>query len=290
VPDGTGRVKQLTVSRLLLVSLFMLLSLSVIALFLTIQAYSDSKSPRLEELRRENALLKEELLQIASKIDQFTQEMTELREMDRQLMVVLNLESVESSEQFQGVGGSDPALFDPETTVAQVDRGLVMAMHRSLEHLNSDIELSREDKARLQFFLENQKTRQASMPSIWPANGWLSSSFGYRDSPFTGEREFHKGVDISTRTGEPIVASAEGVVSFTGWDGGFGQVVIIEHSHGFKTTYAHLKKFIVKEGQHVKRGETIGLVGSSGRSTGPHLHYEVHLNGVAVNPIRYVLR
>jgi murein DD-endopeptidase MepM/ murein hydrolase activator NlpD len=292
VPDGTGRVKQLRVSGFLLVCLFTLLSLSVIAFFLTIHAYSEIsvKIPRLAELQRENGLQKEQLLHMARKIDQFTQEMSELRKMDHKLKAMVNLETIEGDEQFRGVGGSDPSLLDPKKTVAKVDRELVRAMHRSLDNLNSDIESSKEDKAGLRKFLENQKILLASTPSIWPSKGWLSSGFGYRDSPFTGEKEFHKGIDISTRTGAPIVASADGVVSFTGWDRGYGRVVVIKHGHGFDTKYAHLKKSIVKKGQHVKRGETIGLVGSSGRTTGPHLHYEVHLNGVPVNPIRYVLR
>jgi len=292
VPDGTGRVKQLRVSGFLVVCLFTLVSLSVIAFLLTIQAYSEIsvKIPRLAELKRENTLQKEQLLHMARKIDQFAREMSELRKMDHKLKAMVNLETIEGEEQFRGVGGSDPNLLDPKTTVAKVNRDLVRAMHRSLDNLNSDMESSWEDKAGLRKFLENQKILLASTPSLSPAKGWLSSSFGYRDSPFTGKKEFHKGIDISTRTGAPIVASADGVVSFTGWDGGYGRVVVIKHGRGFKTKYAHLKKSIVKTGQHVNRGETVGLVGSSGRSTGPHLHYEVHLNGVAVNPIRYVLR
>jgi murein DD-endopeptidase MepM/ murein hydrolase activator NlpD len=292
VPDGTGKVKQLRVSGLLLVWLVMLFSLSVIGFFLTLHAYSkiSHKIPRLAELRKENALQKEQLLHMARKIDRFTQEMAELRKTDHTLKEMVNLETVEGDEQFRGVGGSDPSLLDPKITVTKVNRDLVRAMHRSLDNLDSDIESSKEDKAGLLKFLENQKILLASKPSIWPVKGWLSSSFGYRRSPFTGVKEFHKGIDVSTRAGSPIVASADGVVSFTGWDGGYGRVVLIKHGHGFETRYAHLKKSIVKKGQRVKRGETIGLVGTSGKTTGPHLHYEVHLNGVAVNPIRYVLR
>jgi murein DD-endopeptidase MepM/ murein hydrolase activator NlpD len=292
VPDGTGRVKQLRVSSSFLICLIALISLSMIALFWMVQAYSEIKVkiPRLAELQNENALQKEQILHMAKKIDQFAREMTELRKTDHQLKVMVNLEDVEGGEQFRGVGGSDPGLLDPKATVAKVGRDLIRAMHQSLDNIEGDIEASKEDKAGIQKFLEDQKILLASTPSIWPTKGWLSSSFGYRASPFTQEREFHKGIDISTRTGAPIVASADGVVSFAGWDRGYGRVIIIKHSQGFKTKYAHLKKSLVKKGQHVKRGETIGLVGTSGRTTGPHLHYEVHLNGVPVNPIRYVLK
>ena len=107
--------------------------------------------------------------------------------------------------------------------------------------------------------------------------------------PFTGRKEFHKGIDISTRIKSPIYAPADGIVSFMGRDRGYGKMVWLRHGNGILTKYGHLNTALVKKGQHVKRGETIALVGNTGRSTGPHLHYEVHLNGVAVNPIRYIL-
>jgi murein DD-endopeptidase MepM/ murein hydrolase activator NlpD len=155
-----------------------------------------------------------------------------------------------------------------------------------MEH---EIALGEEDKKELHKFLESQKILLASTPSIWPTKGWMSSRFGYRTSPFTGQKEFHKGIDISTRMNAPVIAPANGIVSHVGWNHGYGRVLTIEHGYGVKTKYAHLQKILVKKGKHVKRGETVALVGSTGRSTGPHLHYEVHLNRVAVNPLRYIL-
>jgi len=291
VPDGTGRVKQLRVSMPLIVGVISLLGFSALLFVSVISSYQDvrGKISQLSKLKKENALQKEQILHMARKIDQVTQEMIELRSLDQKLRVMVNLETMEGDQQYRGVGGSDPSIVDPGTTVAKVNRDLVRKMHRSLDDLEADIERSKEDKSGLQTFFEDQKILLASTPSIWPTRGWLSSGFGYRKSPFTGKKEFHKGIDISTRMGAPIVASADGVVSFTGWNGGYGRVVVIKHGHGFKTKYAHLKKSLVKRGQHVKRGETIGLVGNSGRTTGSHLHYEVHLNRVPVNPARYVL-
>ena len=290
VPDGTNRVKQLRVPRSLLIFAVSLLSVCLIFFFYMLQNYYGMKTkvPRLAELQKENVLQKEQILHMARRIDQFTEEMSDLKKLDHKLKVMVNLETTESDEQYRGIGGSDPVLLDPKKTTAKVDRQLVRAMHKSLDNLNSDIDSSKEDKTGLQEFLENQQILLASTPSIWPAKGWLSSRFGYRKSPFTGKREFHKGLDISARMGAPIIASADGTVSFSGWDRGYGRVVVIKHGYGLKTRYAHLKKSLVKKGQHVKRGETIGLVGNSGRTTGSHLHYEVHLNGVPVNPLRYV--
>ena len=291
VPEGAGCVKQIRLSKSTPFFIISFLIICAVFLFWIINDYREikAKTPQLAELQKKNALQQEQILYMARRIDQVTREMNELRKLDHKLKVMVNLETGEGDEQFKGVGGSDPGLIDPNKTLKKVDRELVRAMHRSLDNLDSDISSSKEDKAGLQKFLENQKMLLASTPSIWPAKGWLSSRFGYRKSPFTDKKEFHKGLDISTRKGSPIVASADGTVSFTGRDRGYGRVVVIRHGYGLKTKYAHLKKSLVKKGQHVKRGETIGLVGNSGRTTGSHLHYEVHLNGVAVNPLRYVL-
>jgi murein DD-endopeptidase MepM/ murein hydrolase activator NlpD len=117
----------------------------------------------------------------------------------------------------------------------------------------------------------------------------VSSSFGYRLSPFTNEREFHRGVDISARMKTKIIAPADGIVTSVGRTYGYGNRVTISHGYGMKTVYGHLHSSLVKKGDHVKRGQEIALLGNTGRSTGPHLHYEVHLNDVPVDPFRYIL-
>ncbi len=129
----------------------------------------------------------------------------------------------------------------------------------------------------------------ASTPSVWPTEGWISSPFGGRNSPFSSRREFHKGLDIKAKAGTSITCPAKGTVSFSGWDGAYGNSIVISHGNGITTRYAHMQKLLVKDGQFVQRGEAIGAMGSSGRSTGPHLHYEVRLGGVPVNPMRYIL-
>jgi len=159
----------------------------------------------------------------------------------------------------------------------------------SLDNLNTEISVQTQEKVELYKFLENQKSMLASTPSIWPTKGWVSSGFGNHTSPFTNEKEFHSGIDISGRMNTPIIAPADGVVSSVRQTYGYGKTLVINHGYGLKTTYGHLRKFLIKKGQYVKRGQEIALVGNSGRTTGPHLHYEVHLNGLAVNPLRYIL-
>ena len=136
--------------------------------------------------------------------------------------------------------------------------------------------------------LEDKHHRLAASPAIWPAHGWLTSRFGPRISPFTGRRQFHAGIDISGARGTEIVAPASGRVQFVGDQGPLGRSLLIDHGFGIRTHYGHNDKILVKRGEVVERGQTIALLGNSGRSTGPHLHYTVEVNGKAVDPIDYI--
>ncbi len=133
------------------------------------------------------------------------------------------------------------------------------------------------------------ETLPNSKPSIWPVKGYISSSYGRRVDPFHGKGAFHPGMDISAPRYTPVVATADGYVSFVGWDSGRGRTIRIVHGNdGYTTLYGHLNDYLVRRGQMVRRGEVIGLVGSSGRTTGNHVHYEIHLRGISVNPYRYL--
>lgn len=128
----------------------------------------------------------------------------------------------------------------------------------------------------------------ADAPSLWPVVGQITSSFGERQDPFNGEGAFHKGIDISAPIGEPVRAPADGTVLMAGPASGYGREVVIDHGHGIHTAYGHLSGFAVTTGQDILRGDIIGYVGSEGRSTGPHLHYEVRLHDTPVNPHKYM--
>jgi murein DD-endopeptidase MepM/ murein hydrolase activator NlpD len=130
--------------------------------------------------------------------------------------------------------------------------------------------------------------RANSAPNLWPVEGQVTGSFGERIDPFNGEGAFHSGVDIASTYGTPIIAPADGVVTFTDQLGGYGKAIMIDHGHGISTRYGHLSGFAVTAGQSVHRGDVIGYVGASGRSTGPHLHYEVRINDTPVNPYKYL--
>lgn len=137
--------------------------------------------------------------------------------------------------------------------------------------------------------IASQRDLLSATPSVRPTGGWLSSGFGYRTDPFTKRRKLHKGLDFAANMGTPIYAPADGVVSFAGREGGYGKIVSIDHGYGLVTRFAHTSRLLVKTGQKISRWDKIAEVGSTGRSSGPHLHYEVRLNGVPVNPEKYIL-
>lgn len=137
--------------------------------------------------------------------------------------------------------------------------------------------------------LQERQSLLAATPNIRPARGWSTSRFGYRISPFSGKPAFHAGIDIAAAPGSPVFAPGDGVVSYTGYDEGYGKLVTVDHGYGVTTRFGHLSQAYVQVGQRVSRWDVIASVGNSGRSTGPHLHYEVRVNGIPRNPLLYIL-
>jgi murein DD-endopeptidase MepM/ murein hydrolase activator NlpD len=162
------------------------------------------------------------------------------------------------------------SLTTPEDTFG-VLRTLLEALEGRLSYVRRDV--------------ERQEALVAAHPSIWPTYGWLTGTFGGRPDPFTGERSFHQGLDIATAKGQAVYATANGTVESAAYTGEYGNLIVLRHDFGLATRYGHLSKFNVKPGQSVKRGDILGFVGSTGRSTGAHLHYEVLANGKLINPL-----
>jgi murein DD-endopeptidase MepM/ murein hydrolase activator NlpD len=163
------------------------------------------------------------------------------------------------------------ALTNPDDTF-----GLLRTM---LEGLESRLSLVRQS-------MDQRNALAAATPSIWPAHGWVTSPMGYRTDPLDGGSDFHPGLDIASDRGEPVYATAAGTVTFAGNQGTYGNLIAIDHGYGLETRYGHLMSFSIGKGERVKRGDVIGRVGSTGRSTGNHLHYEVLANGTLLNPLR----
>ena len=167
-----------------------------------------------------------------------------------------------------------PGLSSPETTFS-VLKDLLQGLESRLQTVRSNV--------------DKRNSLAAATPSIWPTHGWLSSSMGNRADPLTGEKDFHPGLDISADTGDPVYATADGKVTNAALAGNYGNLVIIDHGFGIETRYGHLSAFKVRDGQTVKRGDLLGLVGATGRTTGSHLHYEVRANGRILNPLQLLL-
>ena len=149
--------------------------------------------------------------------------------------------------------------------------------------------LQRQDGLKLWESLSQKHSLLQATPSIAPTNGWITSHFGYRTSPYTQKPSFHQGLDIAASPGTPVKATGNGVVTYTGYDAGYGKLVSIDHGYGIVTRYGHNSQVFVMMGQKIKRGDVIATVGNTGRTTGPHLHYEVRLNGMPINPQNYIL-
>ncbi|PYR51295.1 MAG: hypothetical protein DMF89_06175 [Acidobacteria bacterium] len=167
------------------------------------------------------------------------------------------------------------SLTSPDDTFG-VLRDLLQALESRLTNVRRDV--------------ERQEALAAATPSIWPAHGWLSGTFGGRPDPITGEPGFHQGLDISAERGRPVFATADGRVESASYSGDFGNLVVLRHDFGLSTRYGHLSGFTVRPGQKVQRGDVIGFVGSTGRATGAHLHYEILASGRLINPLQLLTR
>ena len=291
-------MKRATVSKGFVTCLTIFIAISLILFSFIIYDYRCLKKDILitKELESNVSTQREEIISqrkqiktFAADINSLKLKLVDLKTFEKKIRNIADIEENNNPENLFGVGGSIPEDLDTQTPITEKSNSLIREMHEQTQQFNLAAINQKENFESLFNNLENQRNLLASTPAIRPTSGWISSKFGYRTSPFTGFREFHKGLDIATQTGTPIVATADGVVTFVGAKALIGKVIIIDHGHGMITRYAHLHKALKKRGDAVRRGDTIALVGNTGRSTGSHLHYEVHLNGLPVNPEKYIL-
>jgi len=185
--------------------------------------------------------------------------------------------------------GLQPAFGGPRLIQASMADEIGMSDH--IQNISTRLSNLDTQLAAIDYLLQGDRIEMNAKPHAWPSEGgWLSSRYGMRADPFTGERAAHRGVDIANRFGAPVLATSRGVVTFAGKMKDFGYMVDVEHGYGFKTRYGHLSSLAVKVGDEVSDSQLVGRVGSSGRSTGPHLHYEVHRNGKSLNPSTFLPR
>ncbi len=266
----------------------------LILVFLVQYALMMNKMWELNSLRQETKTQKVQIQTFAQTIEEIKQQMTRLREFDAKLRVITDIGLPKERTQLLGMGGTqEPALEDYLNSPAPAESGLqkelLHSMKRDLSYLQNEAAQQEVSFQELASAVKTKQSMWASTPSVWPVRGWLTSGFGNRVSPFTGGVMLHNGIDIATRMETPIMAPAAGIVSYAGYDNGLGKMLKINHGYGIQTVYGHLSKLNTQAGHRVKRGEVIAYVGSTGLSTGPHLHYEVVVNNVPVNPMKYIL-
>lgn len=249
-----------------------------------------SKMFLVRSLKKENQVLREQMAELAGKTKSIDSELRAVKQMEAKVRIMLNAENHETVTTNFGIGGPSNEPDDlsilysaPDTTVAY------NKINSKLDNLNESLKKQEAGLVEVYELMQERNAILVSTPSIWPTRGWITSGFGYRVYPFTGETKFHEGIDISTRIGTNVIATADGIVTDAGYDITYGNNIIVDHGFGFVTRYGHLSKIDVKPGNVVKRGQKIGEVGNTGFSTGPHLHYEIRINGVPVNPENYIL-
>jgi len=314
VPDETSPVRRFQVPRALLrhgiwiVALVAMLFTAGLVDYVRLRV----EAVEVEQLRAETRRHRENLLELTDDVSVLERELARVQEFERKVRVIADLPAAmtEASAPGAELGGEAGPQGLP-TGPAGGEAGpweLAPGAQGALDLESGDLFLAvariQRDTQRLILSsrhrgdsfdgllegLDGKRHRLASTPSTWPTDGWVTSGYGYRTSPFTGQRKFHAGLDIAADAGTPILAPARGKVIFAGRKGPLGKTLILDHGYGIRTTYGHTSALHVKRGQEVDRGERLADVGSTGRSTGPHLHYGVTVNQKSVNPSDYIIR
>lgn len=272
----------------------------------------------LKALRAEILAAREQTTAFSNAVEDLKRRLLAMKEVNQRLRLMLGIdpektenvfdgkggenESVDGLKLQEGVMGSDEPTDGDENRLSRVglteEEGqaevnptsqLALRVQQGIAWLQTQAGFEERSLQDLAAAVESRQARWAATPSIWPVKGWVTSGFGKRVSPFTGQVTMHDGLDIGAPPNTPVQAPAAGRVTATGFDPRMGNMVALDHGYGIETQYGHLAKILVKNGQKVKRGDVIGLVGSTGLSTGPHLHYLVKSNNHPVDPQRYIL-
>jgi len=291
LPGPNKRVRTFSISKSVLKSVFLSL-VGVLALSIYLIYEYNSVKDKVWELQT----VREELMQQKAQVQGFALNMLDykrqmflLRDLDTKLRRAVSLGPRDKAQQLLGIGGpNELGLQNLASLGEKKQEEALKEMHQELTLLKGAATKQETSLQMLIEYFEDKRSLFASTPSIWPVRGWVTSPFGFRNSPFTGVQTFHEGMDIAAQTGTPVLAPADGVVIKAGFSSGYGNVIEVSHGYGIKTVYAHNSRLNAKEGQRVKRGDVISFVGDTGSSTGPHLHYEVRLNGLPVNPVKYL--
>ncbi len=279
LPADSGKVKKISITtkefRFLIGGgiFFVLFFLFLFVHFI----YTSAENQQIAKLKQEVEILKEVNAKYQKTADNLEEKLNYFSDKAKKLALLVGVD-IPVDDDPLGIGGSD-YVFTPYAEY----------LNKDLDAINERAEKLFEGYKKLSKIYKDKNDILRKTPSIWPVKGFITDGFGYRIDPFTGKRAFHKGIDISAKRGTPVIAPADGIVTMAGKTKGYGNFVVINHQNNIETRYGHLRDIFVKKGQMVKRGDVIGTVGNTGRSTGPHLHFEIRVNGKAVNPKNYII-
>ncbi|MEZ4387634.1 MAG: M23 family metallopeptidase [Candidatus Krumholzibacteriia bacterium] len=284
LPADDGRTRELHVSRAVILGVCAVLGLLVAAsaLFAVDVSKGVAWRPGGSPVVRQNLALQAEVDRFEDRVASMQSDLDEVFTYQQALAAAVDITPLDDETRAAGIGGRQPLVLSGELSGLRVSP--------DLDRLVRQARIQRSGMAAILDSLSAREGSRDHMPSIRPCDvGWLSSRFGKRVDPFTGKLAFHRGIDFSVPVGTPVRVTADGVVTAVEKQRGLGRLVKVDHGNGIVTVYGHLQETKVKRGQRVSRGEVVALSGNSGRSTAPHLHYEVRVAGCAVNPMTYVL-
>ena len=295
VPHSAGTVRHLAISQFTFSLSLLGFGLAIVILFFFFIDYSQMKNKlvRLNELERINQIQAEKIFSLAEKIKDFNQTMQRLQELEQRIRSLAGVGGSKINEQKLGRGG--PRYYLPLKEKVDVDaKGpvsfkLIGKIEENVEALKAEAEIREAGFGEVEKVILKKRDLFASTPNIFPVQGWISSGYGWRKNPFSKRREFHQALDLVAPWGTPVKAAAQGRVVYAGWRKAYGITVEMKDGHEYSTVYGHLSRILVKKGTWVEKGEIIGRVGSSGHSTGPHLHFEVWFRGKTIDPLNLMV-
>ncbi len=241
----------------------------------------------LSSYKEENRMQRDQIDIFEKQIKDITAKLEQMTETNNMICAMLNIDTNAGNSELFGIGGTSNGEKEL-TRKGNEDEAVSAKIMDDMMRLREESKRQEQSLQELLIFFEDQGNLLDSTPSVWPVKGFLCSSFGFRRDPINRTIKMHDGYDIANKMSTPVHATADGVVIFAGIESGYGNMITVDHGYGITTNYAHLSSFLVHEGDRVKRGQKIALMGSTGRSVGSHLHYEVRINRIPVDPCNYI--
>ena len=285
--DKIQQIKVNSKQALLLGLIFICLFLSII--FISAEIMNDLLyEKRINQFKKNYGLMSDRLKYLQERIKKIDNKILDIEKKEKALRSYAGMPEIDLDIRKLGTGGNDINSNILADNIAPVINEELIALQLDIEKISRNVNLGFKSYESIYDKVKKDMNRISKIPSIRPVkSGYLNSSFGYRKDPIDNVTRFHQGQDITVKTGTPIHAPADGVVKRAYYAGGFGNHIKLDHGNGYTTLFAHLSKIKVKHGQKVRRGEVIGLTGNTGRSTAPHLHYEIHHYGESKNPLDF---